>query len=73
MTRQGTVEASNRAGEDTSLLAQQLYGWLALANSLQTAARVHLAYIPSVDKALCDFGTFDFVALHLFSTAGRHA
>ena len=72
MTCQGMVEASIREGADASLLAQQLDGRLALADSPQTAARVHLAYIPSVDKALCNFGTFAFVALHIFFTAGRH-
>ena len=72
LTHQGTVEASTRGVADASLLAQQLDGHLALADSLRTAARVHMAAIPSADEALCDLGTFAFVASHLFSTGGRH-
>ena len=34
--------------------------------------RVHLAIIPSADKALHDLGTFAFAALHLFSMSRRH-
>ena len=37
------------------------------------AVRVRLSLIPSVDKALCDLGTFAFVVLHLFSVGGRHS
>ena len=54
LTRQGTVEASTRGGADASLLAQQLDGRLASADSLQTAARVRLAAIPSAEEALHD-------------------
>ena len=36
------------------------------------SARVRLAVISSVDEALCNLGTFAFVALHLFSMGGRH-
>ena len=70
MSRQGMVEASNRGGADTSLLAQQLDGSLAFTESLQTAAQVRLAYILSADEALRDLGTFAFVASHLFFAAG---
>ena len=72
MTIQGTVEASTWEGVDASLLAQQLYGRLASADSLRTSVRVRLACIPSTDEALCDFGTFVFVKSHFFSTVGRH-
>ena len=34
---------------------------------------VYLDCTPSTDKALRDSGTFNFVALHIFSAAGRHA
>ena len=73
LTRQGTVEASTRGGADASLLAQQLDGRLASADSLRTAARVCLAAIPSAEEALRNLGTFAFVASHLFSTGGRHS
>ena len=73
MTWQGTVEASTRGGADASLLAQQLDGRLASADSLRTAARVRLAAIPSAEEALRDLGTFAFVASHLFSAGGRHS
>ena len=73
MTRQGTVEASTREGADALLLAQQLDGRLASADSLRTAARICLSCILSADEALRDVGPFSFVALHLFSAAGRHA
>ena len=73
LTRQGTVEASTRGGEDTSLLAQQLDRRLASADSLRTAVQVHLAAIPSAEEALCDLGTFAFVASHLFSAGGRNS
>ena len=53
-------------------MAQQLDGRLASAESLRTAAQVHLACTPSADEALRDLGTFEFVALHLFYAAGRH-
>ena len=59
-------------GADVSLLAQQRYGRPASAYSLQTASQVLLSVILSVDKALLNLRTFAFVALHLFSTAGRH-
>ena len=72
LTRQGLVEASTHGGSDASLLAQQLDGCLALADSLRMAARVRLAVIPSADEALCDLGTFAFFALHLFPAGGRH-
>ena len=70
MTRQGTVEAATRGGADACLISQQIDGRLALADSQNTATRVHLATIPSVYEALRDLGTFAFVASHLFY-AGR--
>ena len=72
LTRQGAVEASTRGGVDASLLNQQIYGRLALADSPRTDAQVCLADILSADEALCDLGTFAFVASHLFSAGGRH-
>ena len=60
-------------GADTSLVAQQLDGRLALTNSLWMAARVRLVVILSADKALRDLGTFAFVASHLFSAGGLHS
>ena len=57
-TRQGWGEASTRGGAYASLLAQQLDGRLALADSLRMAARVGLAVTPSADEALRDLGTF---------------
>ena len=59
-------------GADTSLLTQQLDGRLASVDSLQTAVRVFLANIPSVEEALRNLATFAFVALRLFSAVGRH-
>ena len=38
---------------------------------MQMTVRVCLEAIPSVEEALCDLGTFAFVALHLFSAGGR--
>ena len=73
MTRQGTVEASTRGGAGAPLLAQQIDGRLASAEYLRTAMRVYLDCTLSTDKALCDSGTFAFVALHIFSAAGQHA
>ena len=73
MTRQGLVEASTCGGADASLLAQQLYGCLALADYFRMAVRVRLAVIPSAYKALCDLSTFTFIALHIFSAFGRHS
>ena len=72
MTCQGTVEVSTCEGEETSLLEQQLDGWLALADSLRTSARVCLACIPSADEAMRNLGNFAFVASHLFSAARQH-
>ena len=72
LTRQGSVEASTRGGADASLLAQQLDGPLASAESLRMAARIRLAVILSADEALRDLGTFAFVTSHLFSVGGRH-
>ena len=73
MTCQNTVEASNRRGSDTSLLAKQLDGYLASVNSLRAAARVCMDVIPSADEVLCNLGTFAFVAFHLLSTGGGDA
>ena len=73
MTWQGTVDASTRRGTDASLLSQQLDGRLVLADSLRTAAQVRMADILSVDEALCDLGTFAFIASYLFSPGGRHS
>ena len=72
LTSQGTVEASTCGGADASLLAHQIYGRLASADSLRTDARVRLAAILSVEEALFDLGTFSPVASHLFSAGGRH-
>ena len=44
-----------------------------MADSLQMAARIRLAAIPSADEALRDLGTFTFVASYLFSAGGRHS
>ena len=44
-----------------------------MADSLRMAARVILAVIPSMDKALHDLGTFAFVASHLFSACWCHS
>ena len=60
-------------GLDDSLLTQHLCGHLASVYSLQMASWFHLASILSVDKALCNLGTFAFVASYLFSADGRHA
>ena len=73
LNRQGMVEVSICGGADASLLAQQLDGHLVLADSLQTAARVRLAAIPSADEELRELSTFAFVASHLFSTGRRHS
>ena len=70
LTCQGTVETATRRGAETSLLSQKLDGSLALADSMQTSARVRLDAIPSADKALQDLGQFAFVALHFFSAGG---
>ena len=59
-------------GVDASILVQQLYGSLSLADSLGMATRVCLATIPSVGEVLQVLGTFSFVASHLFSAGGRH-
>ena len=67
-----TYLSKKYGGADASLLAQKLYGRIALADSLRTAARVCLDDILSVDEALRDLGTSSFVALHLFSAGGRH-
>ena len=72
MTRQGLVEASNCGGDDTSLLAQQLDGSLASTDSLQMVARVRLAVILSVDKAIRNLSTLVFIVSHIFSTGGCH-
>ena len=73
VTRHGLLEASTCGGTDASTLAQKLDRRLASAESLQMAARVRLAVIPSADEALRDLGTFTFVASHLFSAGGRHS
>ena len=73
MTHQGTVEASTRGRADDYLLAHHLDGRLDDADSLLTAAQLCIACIPSAYDALRNLGTFSFVALHLFSAAGRHA
>ena len=59
-------------GVIASLLVQQLYGHLALADSLRTAVRILLSAIPSADEALHGLGTFAFGASHLFSVGGSH-
>ena len=71
MTRQGSVEAPTFGGDDASLLAQQFYGRLTLADYLRMAVRVHLAIILSADDGLRVLGTFAFVTSQLFSL-GRH-
>ena len=40
--------------------------------SFLKTAQVLLEVIPSADEALRNLGTFAFVALHIFSTVGRH-
>ena len=69
---QGAVEADTHGGADTSLLTQELYGRLALADSLQMSEMVHLDAILSVDEALRELCMFDFFAFHFFFTGGRH-
>ena len=73
MTRQGTVNVLTRGGAYASLLAQKLDGRLSSADSLRTAAQVHLTVILSKDEAFRDLVTFAFVASHLSYVAGRHA
>ena len=68
----GVVEAYTCWGADASLLVQQLDSYLASADSLRTAVRVRLAAILSADELLNNLGTFEFVALHLFSVRGSH-
>ena len=72
ITHQGMIEALNYEGADASLLAQQLDGRMASSDYLLKAAQVCLDCIPSADEALCNLGTFAFVASHLFSTEGKH-
>ena len=73
MTRWGgAVEASKCEGADASLLARQLYGRLALVDSLRMTARVRVATILSRYKALHDLVTFTSVASHLVSVVRRH-
>ena len=72
LTWQGAVDISTRGGADNSLLTRKLDGHLALADSLRTAAQVHLASILSADEALRELGTFVFVTSHLLSTSRRH-
>ena len=60
-------------GAEASFLEHQLERHLNLVESLRMATRVHLADIPSVDKALQDLGTFDFFASHLFYACRRHS
>ena len=64
-------DTSTCGGPDASLLAQQLDGRLELAVSLRMAARVRLAVILSLEEALCDFGTFYFIALQILSAGGN--
>ena len=63
---------STHWGEVTSLLAQHLDERLESVYPLQTAARVHLAAIPSMDEALQNLGMIYFFTLHLFSMSGCH-
>ena len=60
-------------GLDASLLAQHIDRFLALADSLRTAARVRLATIPSAYEALRELGIIDFVTSHLLFAGGRHS
>ena len=55
-----------------SLVVQQLYGRLVLADSLQKTAWVFLAVIPPMDKVLYFLGTLSSVVSYLLSTGGRH-
>ena len=73
LTRQGTADKSTHGGVDASLLAQHLDRHLDSAESLRTAGRVRLYAISFVDEALHNLGTLAFIALHLFSTCGRHS
>ena len=52
---------STHGGSDASLLAQQLDGRLASADSLRVNARFRLAVILSVDEAICNIGTFTLI------------
>ena len=40
---------------------------------MRTATRIHLAFIPSVEKVLRGLGTFASVNLHIFSAIGIHS
>ena len=73
LTLQVSVKVSTCGGADAYLLAQQLDGRLASADSLQIFTRVCLDFIPSADKALRYLGLFVFVVLHLLSTGKRHS
>ena len=70
---QGAFEASTRGDANDSLSEQHLDNRLALTKFLWTAMRVHMAVILSVDEALRNLGTFDFVALRLFSAGRRYS
>ena len=64
---------STHGGADAYLLALQLDGRLALADSLQMAVRVRLVVITSTYEALRDLSTFTSIASYLFSVGGRHS
>ena len=66
-------EASNRGGNDSSLLAHYIDVCLALSDSLWMAVRVRLDAIPPAEETLCNLVRFAFVASHLFSAGGRHS
>ena len=62
MMLKGMVEASTE---------QHLDGRLVLAHSFWSSAWLCLAIITYADESLCDLGTFEFFAAHLFSIGGR--
>ena len=72
MVFQGSVKAFTCGGAVTSLLVQQLDGFITPMNYIRMAARVFLAVILSADEVLFGLGTFSFAVSHLFSAGGRH-
>ena len=64
------VEASTRRGLEGYFLDQHMDGQLDSVDSLQIAARVCQAVIPSEDEALSDSVAFAFLDSHLFYSGG---
>ena len=69
----GHGQSVDSCGLDASLLAQQLDDMLASSYSLWVDARVCLAYIPSLDEALRNLGTFAFAAADAAAAAAAAA